>query len=322
MNYLVTGGAGFIGSHFVKMLLLEKFNTKPDSVIVLDALTYSGKVWNLKEVSSLNNFEFVKGNICDSALMEKLISKVDVIVNFAAESHVDRSIESSKTFIESNVLGVANILDVLKKYPSKKFIQISTDEVYGSIDTGSWTEDFPLAPNSPYAASKAAADLLVLAFHKTHGLDARITRCSNNFGPNQHPEKIIPLFLMRLLANQKVPIYGDGANFREWIYVEDHCRGIWEVIDSGSPGEIYNIGSGHEMSNLELTLKLVSYFPESDNPIEYVEYRKGHDSRYSVDSSKIRTELGFKCEIDFESGLLQTVDWYKQFGKEFLTLGD
>jgi dTDP-glucose 4,6-dehydratase len=304
------------------MLLLEKFNTKPDSVIVLDALTYSGKVWNLKEVSSLNNFEFVKGNICDSALMEKLISKVDVIVNFAAESHVDRSIESSKTFIESNVLGVANILDVLKKYPSKKFIQISTDEVYGSIDTGSWTEDFPLAPNSPYAASKAAADLLVLAFHKTHGLDARITRCSNNFGPNQHPEKIIPLFLMRLLANQKVPIYGDGANFREWIYVEDHCRGIWEVIDSGSPGEIYNIGSGHEMSNLELTLKLVSYFPESDNPIEYVEYRKGHDSRYSVDSSKIRTELGFKCEIDFESGLLQTVDWYKQFGKEFLTLGD
>jgi len=322
LNYLVTGGAGFIGSHFVKMLLLEKFNTKPDSVIVLDALTYSGKVWNLKEVSSLNNFEFVKGNICDSALMEKLISKVDVIVNFAAESHVDRSIESSKTFIESNVLGVANILDVLKKYPSKKFIQISTDEVYGSIDTGSWTEDFPLAPNSPYAASKAAADLLVLAFHKTHGLDARITRCSNNFGPNQHPEKIIPLFLMRLLANQKVPIYGDGANFREWIYVEDHCRGIWEVIDSGSPGEIYNIGSGHEMSNLELTLKLVSYFPESDNPIEYVEDRKGHDSRYSVDSSKIRTELGFKCEIDFESGLLQTVDWYKQFGKEFLTLGD
>lgn len=319
MNFLVTGGAGFIGSHFVKMLLLGKFNFEPDRVIVLDALTYSGKLWNLHEVMASEKLEFVHGNICDSDLAEDLISKVDIVVNFAAESHVDRSIQSSKAFIESNVLGVAIMLDVMKKFPSKKFVQISTDEVYGSIETGSWVESFPLLPNSPYAASKASADLLALSFHKTHGVDVMITRCSNNYGPNQHPEKLIPLFLMKLLYGGKVPVYGDGNNYREWIYVEDHCRGIWSVILKGTPGEIYNIGSGNELSNLELTKKIIAQFSGGDDLIEYVKDRKGHDFRYSVDSNKIRKELGFECEVDFESGLLRTIDWYKEFGSGFVS---
>lgn len=319
MNLLVTGGAGFIGSHFVKMLLLGKFNFQPNRVIVLDSLTYSGNLWNLKEVTGFKNYEFVHGNICDQELIEELVSKVDVVVNFAAESHVDRSIAASKAFIETNVLGVANMLDVIKNFPTKRFIQVSTDEVYGSIENGSWSEDFPVRPNSPYAASKASADLIALAFHKTHGIDVRITRCSNNYGPNQHPEKIIPLFLMRLLRDEKVPMYGSGNNFREWIYVEDHCLGIWRVILDGNPGEIYNIGSGFEISNLELAAKLLSHFSKESDWIDFVEDRKGHDFRYSVNSGKIKGELDFECKTDFESGILKTIDWYREFGIEFIS---
>jgi dTDP-glucose 4,6-dehydratase len=211
------------------------------------------------------------------------------------------------------------MLDVMKDFPSKKFIQVSTDEVYGSINEGSWVESFPLSPNSPYAASKASADLIALAFHKTHGVDVRITRCSNNYGPNQHPEKIIPLFLMKLLQKEKVPVYGDGKNFREWIFVEDHCRGIWNVLENGSPGEIYNIGSGFEISNFDLTQKLISLCAAGEDFIEFVQDRKGHDFRYSVDSSKIRNKLGFECQMDFEAGLLQTIEWYREFGKEFIS---
>lgn len=318
MNFLITGGAGFIGSHFTKMLLQGKFSQAPQKVTVVDALTYSGNLWNLKEVQEYPNFEFVEGNICDFGLMSELIEEADVIVNFAAESHVDRSIESSIPFIQTNVLGVANLLDILKSYPHKVFIQISTDEVYGSIESGSWDENFKLSPNSPYAASKAAADLLVLAFHRTHGLDIRITRCSNNYGPNQHPEKLIPLFLMRLLSDEKVPLYGDGKNFREWIYVEDHCLGIWKVIENGTSGHIYNIGSGIEISNLDLAQKLISFFPGKIDCIENVADRKGHDFRYSVNSEKISNQLGFSCRNSFDRGLEKTVSWYITNGNEFL----
>ncbi len=317
MNFLITGGAGFIGSHFTKMLLQEKFALTPKKVTVIDALTYSGTLWNLKEVWDLQNFRFVEGNICDFELMSDLIQDADVIVNFAAESHVDRSIESAIPFIETNVLGVANILSILKSFPEKIFVQVSTDEVYGSIDEGSWDETFKLAPNSPYAASKASADLLTLAFRKTHGLDVRITRCSNNYGPNQHPEKLIPRFLMLLSADKKVPLYGQGNNFREWIYVEDHCWGIWKVIEGGSGGEIYNIGSGQEISNLDLTHKILSFFPGKEGYFENVEDRKGHDFRYSVNSKKISNQLGFRCEHSFESGLQMTINWYLQHGTEF-----
>lgn len=320
MNFLITGGAGFIGSHFTKMLLTNKFDHIPEKVIVLDKLTYSGSLFNLRDIENCKNFEFVHGDICDSELVNKLVSSVDVVINFAAESHVDRSIESSIEFIESNVLGVAVLLDAIKSSPKTRFIQISTDEVYGSISKGSWKEDFPLAPNSPYAASKASGDLLALAFNKTHKLDIRITRCSNNYGPNQHSEKIIPNFLLKLMDGQRVPVYGDGSNYREWIYVEDHCKGIWKVLTQGRAGEIYNIGSGFEISNIELTRKLISYFGDLifEESIEYVQDRKGHDFRYSVNSSKIANELGFVCETDFDKGLTNTVNWYRENRREIL----
>ncbi len=317
MNFLITGGAGFIGSHFTKMLLGKKFELTPGKVTVVDALTYSGNLWNLTEIQGLPSFKFVEGNICDFELMNGLIQDADVIVNFAAESHVDRSIESAIPFIETNVLGVANMLSILKTFPEKIFLQISTDEVYGSITEGSWDESFKLAPNSPYAASKASADLLTLAFHKTHGLDVRITRCSNNYGPNQHPEKLIPRFLFQLMADKKVPLYGRGDNFREWIYVEDHCWGISKVIHKGTAGEIYNIGSGYEISNLDLTKKILTYFPGKEDYIENVADRKGHDFRYSVNSTKISDQLGFNCHSSFEAGLEKTIKWYENYGSEF-----
>jgi dTDP-glucose 4,6-dehydratase len=317
VNFLITGGAGFIGSHFTKMLLGKKLELTPGKVTVVDALTYSGNLWNLTEIQGLPSFKFVEGNICDFELMKGLIQDADVIVNFAAESHVDRSIESAIPFIETNVLGVANILSILKTYPEKIFLQVSTDEVYGSIAEGSWDENFKLAPNSPYAASKASADLLTLAFYNTHGLDVRITRCSNNYGPNQHPEKLIPRFLFQLMADKKVPLYGRGDNFREWIYVADHCWGISKVIQKGTGGEIYNIGSGYEISNLDLTKKILTYFPGKEDYIESVADRKGHDFRYSVNSAKISDQLGFKCDSSFDAGLEKTIKWYESYGSEF-----
>lgn len=308
MRVLVTGGAGFIGSNFVEMALTDSFQ-EITSIIVLDKLTYAGKLENLNKVSKYSNFEFVQGDICDYQIVERLTSKVDCIINFAAESHVDRSISNSREFIETNVLGTQVLLDAAKRFRVKKFVQVSTDEVYGSIDSGSWDETFPLKPNSPYSASKAAADLLVYAYFVTHGLNVNITRCSNNFGPKQDFEKLIPNFVMKLKQNLKVPVYGDGMNIRDWLYVADHCEGIYITLVKGLPGEVYNIGGGTELTNLELTHKLLEIFGKSVSSIEYVSDRLGHDRRYSINSKKLEL-LGYSPKNSFDKSLKTTVDWY------------
>jgi dTDP-glucose 4,6-dehydratase len=308
MRVLVTGGAGFIGSNFVELALTDQFS-EIDSVVVLDKLTYAGKLENLSSVSHNPNYQFIHGDICDSKLVDELTSSVDCVINFAAESHVDRSIVSSREFVETNVLGTQVLLDSAKKHAVQKFIQVSTDEVYGSIDIGSWDETFPLKPNSPYSASKAAADLLAQAYFVTHGLNVSITRCSNNFGPKQDHEKLIPNFISKLRNGLKVPVYGDGKNVRDWLYVEDHCEGIYVALTSGFPGEVYNIGGGTEMTNLELTQKLLMIMGKSNDHIEYVIDRPGHDRRYSIDSRKIES-LGYTPKHTFDDRLERTVEWY------------
>ena len=308
MRVLVTGGAGFIGSNFVEIALTDQF-PNISSVIVLDKLTYAGKLSNLANVSSHPKFEFSVGDICDVELVNELAGRVDAIINFAAESHVDRSIEDSSEFIRTNVLGTQVLLDAAKKHKVKKFVQVSTDEVYGSILEGSWDEDQPLLPNSPYSASKAAADLLVRAYFVTHGLNVNITRCSNNFGPRQDPEKLIPNFILKLTQGLKVPVYGDGLNVRDWLYVEDHCKGIYLALTKGISGEIYNIGGGTELTNIGLTKKLLALMGKDDSYIDYVEDRLGHDRRYSVNSSKIEN-LGYKPSVAFDNNLKSTLDWY------------
>ncbi len=308
MRVLVTGGAGFIGSNFVEMALTDQF-LEISSVIVLDKLTYAGKLSNLSSVKNNPNFEFVRGDICDVKLVGELAGQVDAIINFAAESHVDRSIENSAEFITTNVLGTQVLLDAAKNHKIKIFVQVSTDEVYGSILEGSWDENEPLLPNSPYSASKAAADLLVRAYFVTHGLNVVITRCSNNFGPKQDPEKLIPNFILRLGQGRKVPVYGDGLNVRDWVYVEDHCRGVYLALTKGLPGEIYNIGGGTELTNLELTRILIRIFQKDESFIDYVPDRLGHDRRYSVNSSKIQ-ELGYVTGFKFEENLSKTVISY------------
>jgi dTDP-glucose 4,6-dehydratase len=310
MRILVTGGAGFIGSNYVKHIM-SKENCTNISVVVLDKLTYAGSIDNLDRVIGNSNFKFVQGDICDSKLVNELVSNSDRVINFAAESHVDRSIESSEEFIRTNILGTKVLLDAIRKKPNTKFIQVSTDEVYGSIDSGSWDESFPLKPSSPYAASKAAADLIVLSYHKTYLLDLMISRCCNNYGPNQFPEKIIPLFITNLIQGKTVPVYGDGQNIREWIHVRDHCRGLDLIFENGKPGEIYNLGSGVELNNLELTEKLVNFFDLGPEIIQYVADRLGHDYRYSLNFKKASENLGYKPEITFESGLAETIDWYR-----------
>ena len=310
MRILVTGGAGFIGSNYVKHILN---NSKNDDlqVLVLDKLTYAGTLENLSEVIDKPNLEFIQGDICDSNLVEKLISNCDRVINFAAESHVDRSIVSAEEFVSTNVLGTQVILEAIRKKPSIKFIQVSTDEVYGSIESGSWDENFPLKPNSPYAASKASADLITLAYQKTYSLDLMISRCCNNYGPNQFPEKIIPLFITNLIQGKKIPIYGDGLNVREWIHVDDHCRGLEQIFENGKAGEVYNLGSNAEFTNLELTTELLKSFGLGEDKINYVADRLGHDRRYSLNFEKAANILGFKPGITFESGLLETIEWYK-----------
>ncbi len=292
MNYLVTGGAGFIGSNYVRMLLSDKLN-HVSSVKVLDNLTYAGSLENLQSISDNPRFSFIKGDICDEAIVESCVEKDDVIVHFAAESHVDRSITGPSQFIRTNVLGTQILLSAAVAKKVKTFLHVSTDEVYGSIPKGSSVETDPLLPNSPYSASKAASDLLVRAYVKTYGLDARITRCCNNYGPNQYPEKFIPLAIKNLQEGKNIPIYGDGSNIREWIYVDDHCRGIQEVIKHGSRGEVYNIGSGQEFSNLEIAKIILSIFGLETDRIDFIKDRPGHDFRYSIDASKIRNELNF-----------------------------
>jgi len=308
MKLLVTGGAGFIGSNFIRKSIN---NPNFKTVTVLDSLTYAGNLNNLNEVISSEKFIFIKGDICNSEIVSDVTKGIDVIINFAAESHVDRSIINPGQFLKTNILGTQNLLEAAVINKVGKFIQISTDEVYGSINEGSWTEDWPLSPNSPYSASKASADLLVLSYYKTFGLNVSITRCSNNYGPYQFPEKIIPLFVTNLLKKKKLPIYGNGKNIRDWIHVDDHCAGIEKTIQLGQPGEIYNFGGGNEITNIELANKILDYFNLSSDQIEYVQDRKGHDLRYSVSFNKALNKLGWKPTKDFKDGLLETIEWYK-----------
>ena len=309
MRLLVTGGAGFIGSNYVRMLINGELKgiTK---IIVLDKLTYSGNKQNLNDLDS-SSFEFIQGDICDSDLVSNLSKQVDAIVNFAAESHVDRSIDSSREFIQTNVLGAHTLLESARKSNVGIFLQVSTDEVYGSITEGSWDENFPLQPNSPYAASKASADLISQAYHRTYGMDVRITRCSNNYGPYQYPEKVIPLFITNLMQEKKVPLYGQGLNVRDWLHVTDHCRGIHLVLTKGRSGDVFNIGGGRELSNLELTRVILQAMGASEEKIEKVADRLGHDFRYSLNIGKIEKELGYKPEVSFEDGISETIEWYK-----------
>ncbi|MFG3200650.1 dTDP-glucose 4,6-dehydratase [Streptomyces sp. NPDC048192] len=309
MNLLVTGAAGFIGSAYVRMLLADDSPGAPD-VTVLDRLTYAGTLTNLP--LGHPRLDFVQGDICDAALVGKLMADADQVVHFAAESHVDRSIEGAAEFVRTNVLGTQTLLDAALRHGVGPFVHISTDEVYGSIDTGSWPEEHPLAPNSPYSASKASSDLIALAYHRTHGMDVRVTRCSNNYGPHQFPEKVIPLFVTNLLDGLTVPLYGDGRNVRDWLHVDDHCHGIDLVRTEGRPGEVYNIGGGTELSNKELTGLLLQACGAGWDRVEYVADRKGHDLRYSVDWSKIRDELGYRPRRDFTAGLAETVAWYRE----------
>ena len=308
MRLLITGGAGFIGSNYIRRIV-DGSLTGVDSIILLDKLTYAGTLSNLASLPP-NSLEFIEGDICDQELVHQLTSKSDAVVNFAAESHVDRSILGSRVFFQTNVLGVQTLLDAARRNDVETFVQVSTDEVYGSIPEGSWPETDPLLPNSPYAASKASGDLICRTFFQTYGFDARVTRSSNNYGPHQFPEKIIPLFITNLIDNLKIPIYGTGSNIRDWLHVDDHCIGIHSVLTKGRPGEIYNIGGGTELTNFELTQKILKLMDKDDSSIEYVSDRLGHDSRYSVDISKISKELRYQPTIDFENGLRQTVNWY------------
>jgi len=307
-RYLVTGGAGFIGLAFIKHLI----SVRPDcDVIVLDKLSYASQVNELQNLVDEKKIRFVKGDITNPTTVQDCISGVDYLINFAAESHVDRSIQDSLPFVHSNTYGVQVLLEAALEAEVKTFIQISTDEVYGTISEGAWTESSPLLPNSPYAASKASGDLLALAFRKTHGMDVRITRCSNNYGPGQFPEKLIPKAISKIIQGSNIPVYGNGENVREWIHVQDHCRAIYLILTNGSPGEIYNIGSGIEKTNNEIVNALIGVSKNGyKGQIEYVEDRKGHDQRYSLDFSKI-SNLGYAPQISFEEGLRETFQWYE-----------
>ena len=307
---LVTGGAGFIGSNFIFYMFAKYPGIK---ITNLDLLTYAGNLENLKDIADNPNYTFIKGDIADARVVNEIIPDVDYIVNFAAESHVDRSIEDASVFIRTNVMGTQVLLDAAKRHGIERYLQISTDEVYGSLGpTGYFTEETPLAPNSPYSASKTGADLLVRAYYETYGLPCLITRCSNNYGPYQFPEKLIPYFIKRLLNNQTVPVYGDGLNVRDWLHVEDHCSAIDVVLQKGRPGEVYNIGGNNEKTNMEITKLVLAGLGKTESMIEYVKDRLGHDRRYAIDSSKIQNELGWTPAISFENGIKQTITWYME----------
>lgn len=305
---LVTGGAGFIGNCFIRHMLQKYSNYK---IINLDALTYAGNLENLYDVKDNPNYEFVNGDICDRDLVTQIVSGVDMIVNFAAETHVDRSITGPEIFIETNVKGTMTLLQAAKEFNIERYLQVSTDEVYGTLgDTGYFTETTPLAPNSPYSASKAGADMLVRAYYETYKVPTLITRCSNNYGPYQYPEKLIPFFISRLLKGEKVPVYGDGLNVRDWLYVYDHCAAIDAVLHKGRVGEVYNIGGHNEKTNLEITHLILDAMNKDESSIEYVQDRLGHDRRYAISNDKITSELGWKPSVTFEEGILLTIDWY------------
>ena len=305
---LVTGGAGFIGNCFVRHIL-KKY---PDyKVINLDALTYAGNIANLDDVKDNPNYTFVHGDICDKNLVADLMPEVDTIVNFAAESHVDRSITGPEIFIDTNVKGTLNLLQNAQNAGIDRYLQVSTDEVYGSLGkTGYFYETTPIAPNSPYSASKASADMLVRAYHETYGMPTLNTRCSNNYGPYQYPEKLIPFFISLLLKGEKVPVYGDGLNVRDWLYVYDHCEAIDVVLHKGKVGEVYNIGGHNEKTNMEITHLILEAMGKDESSIKYVQDRLGHDRRYAISNDKITSELGWKPSLTFEEGIKITIDWY------------
>lgn len=312
MKLLVTGGAGFIGSNFVRRTIENSLpGLDGADVVVLDALTYSGNLDNLAPVANSPRYRFVHGDIRDSNLLDTLLPGVDAVVHFAAESHVDRSVRDASIFVETNVLGTQRLLDAALRSGLKKFVHVSTDEVYGSIDEGSWDETRPLEPNSPYSASKAGSDLLARSYFRTHGLDVTVTRCSNNYGPYHFPEKVIPLFVTNLIDGKHVPLYGEGNNIRDWLHVDDHCRGIALVLEGGRAGEIYNIGGGTELTNRELTQLLLDATGKDWSFVDTVADRLGHDLRYSVDIGKISSELGYAPLIPFEQGLADVVQWYR-----------
>lgn len=313
MRYLVTGGAGFIGSAFVRGLIQGSLQSAFEKIVILDLLTYSGSLENLGEkILNDSRVEFVKGDIREIETVTELVKSSDIIFNFAAESHVDRSIVDPEIFLSTNVGGTLNLLNAMRTHSGKRLVQISTDEVYGSILQGSWDETFPLKPNSPYSASKASADLMALAFHATYNLDVVITRCCNNYGPFQYPEKLIPLFIKKLLSGEKVPIYGDGSQTREWIHVDDHCRGILLAAHQGKAGEIYNLGTSDEIQNLDLAKILISELGAKDSQLDFVSDRLGHDQRYSLNTTKSRNDLKFEVQIEFRDGLRDTIKWYRR----------
>lgn len=308
MKLLVTGGAGFIGSHYIKNHLQ---NNPKDQIVNLDKLTYAGRLENLQEVEKNPNYSFIKGDICDHATVEKAIKGCDAVVHFAAESHVDRSIENAAPFLQTDVVGTYFLLEAARKHDIKKFIQISTDEVYGQILSGSFTEESLLMPRNPYSAAKAGADRLAYSFFSTYGLPVSITRSSNNYGTHQFPEKVVPLFVTNLIRGKKVPLYGEGKQIRDWLFVRDNCQAIELVLKKGKNGEVYNIGGDHEIPNVELTAQILELMNQPDEMIQRVPDRLGHDFRYSLDFSKITRELGWKPTTPFEQGLAQTVQWYR-----------
>jgi dTDP-glucose 4,6-dehydratase len=320
MHVLVTGGAGFIGTNFVRMAVNGELSGI-SQVTVLDKLTYAGVKANLDSFINSPGFTFVKGDICDPVVVGSILNEVDSVINFAAESHVDRSIENSVDFVNTNIVGVQVLLDALRKSDKKKrFIQVSTDEVYGSIKTGSWDESSPMKPNSPYSASKASAEHLVNAYHHTYGLQTLVTRCSNNYGPYQFPEKVIPLFVTNLIEGKKLPLYGDGKNVRDWLHVDDHCRGIHKVMMDGANGETFNIGGGTELSNKQLADIILMEMTFDETFFEFVKDRPGHDFRYSVDWSKIRRQTHYEPRVSFLEGLRDTIKWYRENSSWWMAL--
>jgi len=306
---LVTGAAGFIGSNFVRMYLNDKAYT--DKIVALDALTYAGNLANLTDFESNERLTFIKGDICDIELIDDIMSDIDIVIHFAAESHVDRSIISSNDFIRTNIIGTQVLADAARKYKISRFQHVSTDEVYGSLGkTGLFTESTPFAPNSPYAASKASSDLIMLAYHRTHSFPVVITNCSNNYGRFQFPEKLIPLFVTNLIEGKKVSVYGDGMQIRDWLHVDDHCRAIMAVLDKGREGEVYNIGGNNEQENISITKMIIAHLDKEESSIVYVEDRLGHDRRYAIDTTKIKDEIGWEPEVNFQEGMVDTINWY------------
>ncbi|KDR94586.1 dTDP-glucose 4,6-dehydratase [Peptoclostridium litorale DSM 5388] len=306
---LVTGGAGFIGSNFIRHMLRRHTGY---NIVNLDVLTYAGNLENLRDIEDSDSYRFIRGDIANEALVDSIFQcGIDMVVNFAAESHVDRSIEDPGAFVRTNVLGTQVLLEASRKHGVSRYLQVSTDEVYGSLGgSGFFTESTPLMPNSPYSASKASADMLARAYHRTYGMDVLITRCSNNYGPYQFPEKLIPLMISNAMSGMQLPVYGDGLQIRDWLHVSDHCRAIDEVLHRGRPGEVYNIGGNNEKTNIEIVRLIIESTGADEKLIKHVTDRLGHDRRYAIDSSKMQLELGWKPMYEFEDGINETINWY------------